>query len=353
MSNKWASKMANFEGYADPEKKVSETHIRSPSPSINWAFGNKGHGIPLGSSLLLGGEAKAGKSFIALNMVAQLHKDDPEAIAVMFNTEYRGEIQANKKSLQKLGIDPARFFVYDTNMPDQIFDRISTDYDALCQEGMPLKLIIIDSMSQIMGRRTLNADSIMTQQIGDDAATVQVGLKQILPTIRKHRISMILCTHVRAEMDPHEVMRGNKFRLQGANALKHFAEFFAYVERNRSKEGRKTIDGVEFKDEGVTDLMGKSEVTGHKIRFKMLDSSTGQRDRTAEFTLDFERGIINQHEEIFRLGLNTGVILKPNQTTYQFGDKSWRGLANAVAGVKEDPSLQQAILDQVYAQDKE
>ena len=351
MSNKWYSKLMKAESAVNPDIIPDAVVIQTPSPSINWTFGNKGHGLPLGTSLLLGGPAKSGKSFISLNMVSKLHESDPEAIAVMFNTEYRGELQANREALLKLGIDPERFVVYDTNEPAQIFDFISKDLKAMTQDGMPLKLIIIDSLSGIQGRRKMNSDTVMQQQIGDEAATIQDGLKMILPVIKKQKISLILCTHVRDEMDPHEQMRGNKFRLQAANAAKHMCEFFAFVERNRGKTGKKSLGGEEFTDDKVQDFMGKSGATGHKVRFKMMDTSTGVRDRVAEFTIDFERGIINQYEEIFSLGLNNGVIEKPNQLSYKYKDETWKGLGAALTAIKDNTELQKQILKDVYMLD--
>ena len=352
MASKWMNRLDKLDnvmkiGNYDPDAHVLQT----PSPSLNWAFGNAGHGLPLGYSMLLGGPAKAGKSFIFLNMVAQMHRDDPEAIAIMFNTEYRGEVQANEKTLAFLGIDKDRFRVIESNTPDGIFDVISKDINEMCQEGAPIKLIGIDSISMIQGRRAMNADTIMTQQIGDQAATLQAGYLQILPVIRKNKISMVLLTHVRDEMDMAEQMRGNKFKLQGANATKHFAEYFCMVERNKSKTGKIALDGQEFVDESKADAMGKGDVTGHKIRFKVLDSSTGTRDRTGEFTLDFKHGIINKHEEIFTLGLNTGVIQKPNQQTYGYKDRKWRGIADILTALKEEPILQKEILDDVFKLD--
>jgi RecA/RadA recombinase len=350
--SKWLSKLQKLEGVVvpgnyDPHSKV----VRSPSPYLNWSFANKGHGLPFGYTMLLGGPAKAGKSFIALNMVAELHRNDPEAIAIMYNTEFRGEAQANLETMQKLGIDPERFVVFDANTPDLIFDKISKDINAMCQEGAPIKMIIIDSISQIAGRRAMNSDTVMQQQIGDRAATLQDGLTMILPVIRGHKIATILCTHVRDEMDQAEIMRGNKHRLQAANAVKHFAEFFCFVERNRTKAGRSSLDGTEFIDETATDAMGKGDATGHKIRFKILDSSFGVNNRTGEFTLDFEKGIINQYEEIFLLGLNNGIIQKPNNVTYQYKDKSWRGMGAALQAVKDDTALQNEILQAVYDKD--
>jgi len=66
-----------------------------------------------------------------------------------------------------LGIDLDRYISYDVNSPELIFDRIETEINAMCDAGAPIKLIIIDSLNNIQGRRSMNADTIMTQQIGD------------------------------------------------------------------------------------------------------------------------------------------------------------------------------------------
>src|SRR6185369_1238762 len=71
-------------GQKDPHSYV----IRTPSPSLNFTFGNA-HGLPAGYSLLLYGPPRGGKSIILNSMIGQLHKDDPEAFAIKFNTEFR------------------------------------------------------------------------------------------------------------------------------------------------------------------------------------------------------------------------------------------------------------------------
>ena len=356
MSNKWLSRIQKKEGYVNPESNYDPTAIenchQSPSPSLNWAFGVKGHGLPRGYSMLLGGEAKAGKTFIALNFAAEILKKNPDQHVFMFNTEFRGEAQAGAATREMLGIDPERFHVFDTNVASEIFDYIAKDMNEMAQEGMKIGLIIIDSLSMIQGRRTANADTINTQQIGDKAATLQAGLEMILPVIRRHRISMINCTHVRDEMDVAEQMRGNKIKLQAANATKHLNEFFCLVQRNKSKEGRQDLEGNEFRDEAIQDAMGKSDLTGHKIRFKILDSSLGRgAGRTGEFTLDFDRGIINQHEEIFTLGQNTGIITNSGMM-YTYKDKSYRDKGPIFKAIKEDKDLADQILNEVYKTDE-
>ncbi len=327
--------------------------LRTPSPSVNWALGLKGYGLPYGFSMILYGPPKSGKSIICNALIGQLHQDDPEAIAIAFNTELRGALQNSPSSLKKFNIDPERFQCYDVNEPALIFDRIENDIAALCQEGLKVKLIVIDSLKGIAGRRALNADSVNKQQIGDQAATLQDGFMRILPIIRKHKIALVLTTHVRAEMDQAEQMRGHDTKMAAAWAVKHMAELFCLVEPNRAKAGRTNLSGEEFLDPETTDFMDKAQKTAHKIRFKVMGNSIGPAERTAEFTLDYTKGIINQYEEVFTLAKNLGIIEKPNNVTYKFGETSWRGLQACLTAIRDDHTLYNEILAAVYKKDSE
>jgi hypothetical protein len=62
--------------------------------------------------------------------------------------------------------------------------------------------------------------------------------------------------------------------------------------------------------------------------------------------MDYQKGIINQHEEVFFLGKNTGVIKLQGQT-YSFGSYSVRGQAAFAALIKDNPKLYEAILEEV------
>lgn len=351
--SKFLTRLRKMEGAVTPgQHDPLADCLKTPSPSVNWAFGIAGHGLPYGYSMILYGPPKGGKSIICNAMVGELHRQDPEAIAITFNTELRGEAQANEQQMKTWGIDPDRFQVFDVNQPELIFDRIETDIAALCQEGAKIRLITIDSLAGIQGRRSMNATTVMQQQIGDEAATLQAGLKRILPIVRKYKIALIMTTHVRAEMDMKEQMRGKTIKMASAWAAKHMAEIFAYIEPNRSKDGRVNLAGEDFTDKEVVDFMEKSQKTGHKIRFRIEESSIGPAGRTAEFTLDYNNGIINQHEEIFTLAKNLGILQRPNNTTYTYGEKSWRGLVNCLTAIRDDSELQKDLLMHIFKKDK-
>jgi hypothetical protein len=216
---------------------------------------------------------------------------------------------------------------------------------------MKLKLVIIDSVTQIQGRRGMNADTIMTQQIGDNALTIQEGLKRILPVQRKLGFALVLTAHVRAQMDIAEQMRGNKVRAAISFGTQHHCEYSLFVEPNRSKEGREDLLGHKFVNESVEDLSGKGEKQGHKIRVKMVDSSIGPKERTGEFTLDYYKGVVSTHEEVFRLGVGWNIIEKPNNLTYRFDGKDWRGKPAMLEALKNDPAMCEKVLTELRRRD--
>lgn len=332
---------------------MHSTVIQTPSPSLNFIYGN-GHGLPLGSTAILYGPPKAGKSVISNMMIGQMHKDYKDGFAIKFDTEFRERGQMNSKTAQMYGVDRSRYVCYSTNDPGQIFDRIEKDFPALIDdEGMDLKLVIIDSVSSILGRREKNSDSVENQLIGDHAQTVQIGLKRILPIQRKYNFAIVLTAQARAEMDMIEQKRGNKIKMQAGFGLQHFAEYFILVQPNKNADSRQDLAGHKLADESVTDLNNKNEQTAHKIKVQMRDSSYGPKGRNAEFTLDYQRGVINTHEEVFLLGKNRGILERPNNTTYSFQGKDYRGVPAMLEAIRKDPQLAADILTELRRRDNE
>ncbi len=123
MSQNWLSKLQKLEGACNAEYNTFAYVLRSPSPSLNFIFG-KTHGLPLGFSAVLYGPPKGGKSIICNAFIGQLHKDDPNALAIKFNTELRELGQLTKEQADLFGIDRERYMAFDVNAPDLIFDRI-------------------------------------------------------------------------------------------------------------------------------------------------------------------------------------------------------------------------------------
>jgi hypothetical protein len=314
----------------------------------------KGHGLPRGYSAILGGPPKGGKSLISNMFAGWIHQNDPTAYVIKVDAEFRAQVQATPEELAAdFGIDPKRFIVWQTNDPVEIFDRISNDIPAMCQEGMNLAAIIIDSANSIQGMSSSEAESVEKQFVADEARTLGRGFKRILKPIRDNNVALLVVCQVRVEMDPLEQKRGNKVRMALPFALQHFGEYFIYVEKNRNVDGRVALDGNEFLDPSAKDMdkNSKGEKTAHKIKVTMKDSSCGPKGRVAEFTLGHNTGLVNTWEEVFTLGKNRGVISLEG-STYSFGDKSWRGKEKLWDDLKSDPALSAAIVTAINEKDK-
>lgn len=331
------------------------TVIPTGSPSVNWTFG-KGHGLPQGYTLAVYGGPKGGKSFLVNSMIGHLHETDPDAIALRFDTEYRDEVQLTPEAIKAHKIDPMRLASFPENNPILIFDKIEKEVNALAQDPSmdgKIKLIAIDSISQIQGLKGLKAESVGQHLIGDLAQTLGNGLKRILPIIRNNRIALVLTTQVRAEMDQWEAMRNHGIKMAASFATKHFAEYFMYVEEIKSAKGKADLEGNKLLDTNLKDVFNEDgEKTGHRVRAEMVGQSMGGcRNRIAEFTIDYKRGIVNQHEEVFVLGCGRGVIERPNNKTYIYKGTQWNGKPAMLDALKNDEKLCKDIMNDIFSQD--
>jgi RecA/RadA recombinase len=339
MGNKWMQQLQKMEGAFDKNYSpfAKENVLRSPSPSLNWIFG-KGAGIPYGYSAIFYGPPKSGKSLASYLMTSQLHKDDPEAIAIRFDTEMRADAQLDPM----WGIDPERFMAYNVNDPTQIYDRIANEFNDMLEQGMPIKMIIIDSLQGMKGVKRMGKDSVADHLMGDDALTHTIGLKNILPIIRKYKIALICTSHIRANLDAG--MYGPKEKMAGGWAQKHFFEYFVEVKKNNSSSDK-------IENDEVKDFRDKKEITGHKIYVKMVDSSVGIQGRSGQFTLDYRKGLINVGEEIATLAKSLNLIEMPNNRTYIVGDKKYTSKADFTKALEEDQELSNYLVEQIYARD--
>lgn len=352
-SKKLFQSLMKLEGAVNREYDPLEHVLRTPSHSVNWALANKGHGLPEGYSMVLWGPPKSGKSILSNAFIGQVHQDDPEAYTVTFNTEMRGELQQAESANEMFGIDPERHITFDVNEPVLIFDRIEKDLAALVDDGVKIKLVVIDSLAAILGRRQMSADTVDQAQIGDRAATLQEGLMRILGILRRKRISLIMTTHSRAEMDRTEQMRGRDKKMAAAFAVKHFAEYFCYVERLENKDSKQDLMKVGFVDETTKDFMDKAMKTGHRIRFQVTGNSIGPDGRSAEFTMDYKRGIINTYEEAFILGCEFGVIERPNNRTYIYNGTNYNGIKEILVAMRDNRAMEKEIIAKVFKLDTE
>lgn len=348
MSNKWLKQLRAYDDTVNPDYDsfAPENCLYTPSPYFNWIFANKSHGVPKNASILFFSEQKAGKSLSIYAMILDMQRRDKEGIAIVFNTELRGQLQGGVFP----EVDQERMIIYDTKDPVEIFDRIENDIRAMVQDGMPLRIIAIDSLTNIQGVKRKDAESVGDHLVGDHALTVQIGLDKLIPFCKRNKIMLIGTSQMRGNLDAGKY--GPKEKMAESWATKHAFEYFVSLKRAGAAEDKADIEGKTFEDD-VKDARDNKLLTGHKIFVKMEGSSLGPQGRSGVFTMDYEKGIINQHEEIFWLGKNTGVIkTESNNRVFVYGKEKFVGKKEMAFAIRDNPELAKSILDEVKKLDE-
>jgi hypothetical protein len=361
MANKWSKQLKAYDDAVDYsyDAFAPENCLYTPSPFVNWIYANKSMGIPNGTGTIFFSEPKSGKSLIIQAIVQQMHLHDDELEkqgkltedkkrhAIIFNSEMRGKFQ---KGLFK-GIDPLRLHIYDTNRPEDIFDRFVLDILPKLQDGFPLGMVAFDSITSIGGTKSLSGDrSVNDHLVGDKALTIGKGWEKVIPIFKKYNIPYFGVEQMRKNIDTKNPYAPTE-KMAGVFSTKHAFEFFISIKRAGAAEDKKDIDGNAFEDGEIQDARGNKDRTGHRIYFKMEQSSLGTDGRSGVLTIDYSKGLINTWQEIFELGNNTGVIKLEGQT-YSFGSHKIRGKAAFANLIKDNPDLAKAILEEVRKLDE-
>ena len=232
MANKWLKQLKAYDDSVDYtyDSFAKENCLYTPSPYFNWIFANKSHGVPKNATILMLSEQKAGKSLSCYAMILEMQRRDPEGIAIYFNTELRGALQYDIFP----EIDKDRMIIYDTKDPVEIFDRIENDIKAMVQDGMPLRMIVIDSLTNIQGIKRRDAASVEDHLRGDHALTIQTGLDKLVPFCKRNKILLIGTSQMRAEQNSRP--GGPSDRMAEGWITKHTFEYFISLKRAGSAE---------------------------------------------------------------------------------------------------------------------
>jgi recombination protein RecA len=333
----WLQKLVkDFGQLSDEMPSPADTVIKLDSPSFNWSTGCGG--LPVGRSICFFGGENSGKSLLMQLVFAAIQREDPDAICVLFDTEY----SHSSKWFKQLGGDPKRLIVRQTNDPVKIFDYILGEMQEALQDGAPIRAIGIDSVKNIAYPKDIKEVTTNLTMGGGGASYLGPTLKRILPVIREHSITTLLVQQVYEELDAMKAMR-NPYKVPDGRALKHFCDLMIQVDRLDTKKG--VIEGGD-------NMVGGKQQVGHKIRLKNRKNRTGIPYRVAEFSLHYERGIIDQHDEIVDLAVSLGVVYHPvgdsgkvNNQMWQFGKHPpVRGEENVRRWVKDNRSVYDEIV---------
>jgi recombination protein RecA len=318
------------------DDKVLETAepISTGSYALDDAIGIGG--VPRGRITQLAGAEASGKTLMALQIVRNWQSKDPANYAIWVDSEF----SFNRTWAQLLGVDVERLLIISENLGSDVFNRLcgipnpkNPDkkdklgiLDELISQGEEHKcgVIVIDSIAAIEPPVEASYD-VGKQNMAAMARFMPQVLRRITPLVYKANVALIAINQLR--VDPG-VQYGNPETSPGGRAWKHFCRLMI----NFAK--------VNAKEELI--LNAEDQPIGHTVKAKIQKNSFAI-PRDTKFVVKYLEGVAHHNEEMVDLAVKYGIVERPNDVMYVYGDNKWRGRKTI-----EQAFLDQTLLDEIW-----
>jgi recombination protein RecA len=273
-----------------------------------------GQGVPRGRIIELFGPESSGKTTLALHIMANAQKDG--GIAAMIDAEY--------------AFDPAWARNIGLDLESLLVSQPSSGEEGLQIAEMLVKssavdVVVIDSVAALVPRAEIEGD-IGDSHVGLQARLMSQALRKLTGAIARSKTSVIFINQIREKIG---VMFGNPETTPGGRALKFYSSCRIDVRRiSAIKEGE--------------------QVTGSRIRAKVVKNKVAPPFRQAEFDLMHDHGI-SYEGDVLDLASACHVVEKSG-AWFTYGQvRLGQGRENAKMFLRQNPEVAKEIAAEVLA----
>ncbi len=213
-----------------PEHKLG--FLSTGSGALDYALGG---GIPYGRMTEIFGWQSSGKSIYAANMLASCQRAG--GIAIMLDTEY----SLLSGWAQKLGINPDKLLILESNYLEDAFDKIEIACD-FAKKNKVQACLVVDSLSVLPSKKHLDADKQEdVKDLGLEARIVSKALKKINKSIWSSKVALVLVSQIREKIgvmfgSPETTPMGNSIKFYASVRLKTHSKGFIYPDNKKSED---------------------------------------------------------------------------------------------------------------------
>ena len=280
--------------------------LSTGSLSLDIALGIGG--IPRGRICEIYGPESSGKTTLALSTTAEVQRAG--GTVVYIDAEHALDVNYAKR----LGVDTSKLLVSQPDCGEQALEIC----EALVSSNS-VDLVVIDSVAALVPRAEIDGE-MEDQQPGLHARLMSKALRKLTAITAKSKTTIIFINQIRMKIG---VMFGSPETTTGGNALKFYASVRLDVRRIGS-----------IKDQG--------DVTGNRVRVKVVKNKVAPPFREAEFDIIFNEGI-SLHGEMLDLGSNKGIVDKAGAWFSFQGERLGQGREGAKQFLKENPEMAKQI----------
>jgi recombination protein RecA len=261
-------------------------------------------GVPRGRITEIYGPEASGKTTLALHIAANAQKAG--GVAAFIDAEHALDVEYSKK----LGVDIENLLV---SQPDTGEEALEIA-EILVRSGA-VDVIVVDSVAALVPKAEIEGD-MGDSHVGLQARLMSQALRKLAGSINRSRTSVVFINQLREKIG---VMFGNPETTTGGRALKFYASVRLDVRR---------IGPVKERD----------EITGSRVRVKVVKNKVAPPFRQAEFDIMFNEGI-SPSSLLVDIGAEAGIIEKSG-AWYSYGkERIGQGRENAKLYVKDHPDI--------------
>jgi recombination protein RecA len=293
----------------DYGSRLAVESIPTGSVALDIALG--GAGVPRGRVVEIYGPESSGKTTVCYHIMAEAQKLGGVAAYIdaehAFDPQYAGN----------LGLDLNNLLISQPDNGEQALEIAET----LVRSGA-IDVVVVDSVAALVPRAEIEGE-MGDSHVGLQARLMSQALRKLVGAISKSHCCLIFTNQIRMKIG---VMYGNPETTTGGNALKFYASIRMEIRR-------------------VESLKQGQDVTGNRVRVKVVKNKVAPPFRTAEFDIMFNEGI-SRVGSLVDMGTELNVLRKSG-AFYSFGDQR---LGQGRENVKEFLRNNPEVADEIEAQ---
>jgi recombination protein RecA len=265
-------------------------------------------GVPRGRIVEIYGPESSGKTTLALHIIAEAQKAGGQAAFI--DAEHALDVTYARK----LGVRTDDLLISQPDTGEQALEITET----LVRSGA-IDVIIVDSVAALTPRAEIEGE-MGDAHMGLQARLMSQALRKLTGAISKSNTTLIFINQIRMKIG---VMFGNPETTTGGNALKFYASVRLDIRKIAAvKEGE--------------------DVTGGRVKVKVVKNKIAPPFRNAEFDIMFNEGI-SKIGEIIDIGVEKNIIEKSGAWFSYSGTRIGQGRENVKQFLHDHADMSQEI----------